>query len=85
MRNRAWLYFEALIQLMRITRGKLLSEDQIKERYAICVTCEHFNGKKCTLCGCNCTKKSGFFNKIAFPTERCPDDPPRWVEIELPQ
>jgi hypothetical protein len=81
--HRLLSYFSALLHLWHKTKGKLCTVKQMEERFAICSTCEHFQKKRCQLCGCGCTDRKSFFNKLAFPTERCPDDPPRWLETEL--
>lgn len=80
---RAATYFDALWKLYTKARGKLLSKEQINERLVICLECEFFNGARCNLCGCCAGSTESHFNKLAFPTERCPADPPKWVEIDI--
>lgn len=43
-----------------------ISKEEQERRMAICVACEHFNGKTCDLCGCVARWKT----KLA--TESCP-------------
>lgn len=64
------------------TGERLLSLDQIEARLNICESCHHFTGLKCDLCGCCMGSKESHFNALAFPTKRCPDVPPKWVEVE---
>jgi hypothetical protein len=58
--------------------------DQIFETH--CRSCEHFKPLKhrpgrghCRLCGCRCKNKRKFMNKLAWRTEQCPADPPKWT------
>ena len=60
--------------------GKLLEPEQIEKRLKICVACPHFRETECAICGCKLNNKKKLMNKVAFPTERCPDKPPRWIE-----
>ena len=80
-------YFEAITRLYKegIRKGRLfLSEEKIKKRYEKCERCEFFTGLKCELCGCcGGNVKLKHFNKLAFPTERCPKNPPEWVEEDV--
>lgn len=46
-----------------------------------CSPCEHFEREfdgagSCRLCGCNLKKSGQYFNKIAWASEKCPDN--RW-------
>ena len=59
------------------------SEERIREIFhQICKPCPHFGGDHCKVCGCylreDLTKPK--FNKIAWATTHCPDDPPKWIE-----
>lgn len=59
------------------------TEEQINELLVICKSCDFFNSEAnaCSKCGCNINSQvSGLKNKLAMATERCPDNPPRWVE-----
>ena len=51
--------------------------DYATTRMDICRSCEHFNNivKTCKLCGCFMPAKTN------FKEQRCPDNPPRWTEI----
>lgn len=73
----------ALFRLARSGQG-LLSEDEIEERLWTCRQCPHFRGNKCRLCGCRTKGKRSLADKLAYPTESCPDDPPRWGPIDHP-
>lgn len=77
-------YAQSLWKLYRETKGELLPQEQIEKRLEICSTCNNFTGRGCVLCGCCVQNQQTHFNKLAFPTERCPKDPPEWVEVRLP-
>lgn len=55
-----------------------LSKEEIMERMRICKECEHFTGTRCTICGCCVKHQPEFFNKLCYPLEHCPNDPPKW-------
>lgn len=84
---RTQMYMDALWRLYTDNAYKdrtgrtLLSWEEIQKRFELCKACDKFNGKKCTLCGCCGGVTESHMNKLAFPTERCPKDPPEWVEI----
>ena len=50
------------------------SQTEIDRRFAICQTCQHFNGRHCTHTSCGCTVSSElkFLNKLAWADQRCP-------------
>lgn len=64
-----------------VATGKLLSEEQIAERMAICNTCEHLKNGMCDLCGCLCNRDKVFKNKLANPNVQCPHKPPKWGPV----
>lgn len=74
-------FMEAFLKLLWKNRGKTLELPQIEQRLAICKTCDKFSGARCTLCECCIDEVQSLFNKAAYPTERCPDDPPKWLEV----
>jgi hypothetical protein len=76
--SKALQYIRALSRLMVGMHGKLLSQEKIEERFAICTQCPEFTGKMCSLCGCCAQGRRSYLNKLAFPTEKCPADPPKW-------
>jgi len=57
------------------------TQEQINERYLICIKCEHFKIKKseCGICGCNVNKKKIFLNKLAWADQECPIN--KWNKI----
>lgn len=65
--------------------AKLVSQEEIDRRFAICKACPLFKRGKtedsgnCKLCSCalNSTR-SHISNKLARESEKCPDKPPRW-------
>ena len=50
----------------------------------VCSKCEHFDDDSCGICGCRLKREGTKWNKLSWATERCPDNPPRWMEA-LPQ
>jgi hypothetical protein len=55
------------------------SPERIAELFAICESCPMFNGNGCRLCGCRLKSKGAFLNKLAWSTESCPAEPPKWT------
>lgn len=57
------------------------TQEEIDARLKICAACPLFDGRICThkRCGCNVSREETFFNKLAWTTESCPDNPPRWT------
>jgi hypothetical protein len=51
--------------------------DEIKQLFARCKKCNHYTGESCDICGCF-INESRKWNKLAWATTVCPDDPPRW-------
>jgi hypothetical protein len=49
-----------------------------------CKPCPFFKANKkfeegeCGICGCRLSPTGEVLNKIAWKTEKCPDNPPRW-------
>lgn len=58
------------------------SREEIEAIAAICKGCSLFNGHVCTHQNCGCAideERSAWWSKIAWKSQRCPDDPPRWT------
>lgn len=58
------------------------SAEEIERIAAICKPCPLFNGDICThaKCGCNIdAKRAAWWNKLAWKSQQCPDNPPRWM------
>lgn len=86
---RFWSYLPALKKLYSAKNSyyekqgrRLLTFDKIEQRLEICKECDQFTGRSCKLCGCCTDLTESHFNKLAFPTEQCPADPPKWKEVE---
>lgn len=77
-----WTFLSTVLDLYVKTGGKLVSKEVLAERYEHCKTCEHFTGRGCKLCGCCASGRKTLFNKLAYPGETCPDNPPKWKSIE---
>jgi hypothetical protein len=59
-------------------------EEIFRIYHEVCKECEYFDNDKCGICGCRLKPKGHMLNKIAWATEKCPLDPPKWIaEIEL--
>lgn len=52
--------------------GKLCSEEQIEQRYAICQGCEHFVNSSCGKCGCPIVRNKRFISKLSWASSECP-------------
>lgn len=50
------------------------TQQQINDRYVICISCDKFNKAKseCSICGCLIGKKKRFLNKLAWADQECP-------------
>ena len=69
-------YLKSLLVFYVKHGGQKLSKEKVEERYKICEACEHFNGIRCSKCGCCVNTQETHFNKLIFPNEECPDG--RW-------
>ena len=62
------------------------TQEQIDARAAICRSCPLFDPQAeiCThkKCGCGINDQHGFFNKLSWADQQCPDDPPRWLRLD---
>ncbi len=59
----------------------LRKPEEIKSLYHDhCEPCEHREKNTCGICGCYVKPEGVFFNKLAWGSTVCPDDPPRWGE-----
>jgi len=48
------------------------TEKQVAERFAICQTCEHFDGKACRQCGCPVVRARQYVSKLSWADSECP-------------
>jgi hypothetical protein len=48
------------------------TDEQVAARFAICQTCEHFDGKACGKCGCPVVREKKFLSKLSWANESCP-------------
>ena len=50
------------------------TQQQINERYNICLECHRFDklNKECMECGCNINNRKIFMNKLAWADQKCP-------------
>lgn len=57
------------------------TQQQIDQRYSICIECEKFDktNNLCSICGCSINKKKQFLNKLAWADQKCPIN--KWLEI----
>ncbi len=57
----------------------LCSDDEIKDRLAICNQCEYYENDACNLCGCVIVREKNYKNKLAMRNASCPDN--RWGPV----
>ena len=48
------------------------TDEQIAERFEICVGCEHYDGSECRKCGCPVVRKRQWISKLSWAGESCP-------------
>jgi hypothetical protein len=48
------------------------TDEQVAARHAICATCEYFDGKACTKCGCAVSRERAYISKLSWAGESCP-------------
>lgn len=60
--------------------------EQIAKVYdEVCQPCFAFDNDSCGVCGCRLKRDTLLINKLAWATEKCPLDPPKWdrlIEVE---
>ena len=57
------------------------SQEQVDARFAVCQTCEHFDGKACRLCGCPVVREQAFVSKLSWANEKCPAG--KWGPVQV--
>lgn len=55
------------------------SDEEVARRFAICQTCEHYDGKACRHCGCVVVRERKFLSKLSWANEKCPVD--KWGPV----
>ena len=48
------------------------TDEQVAARFAICQTCEHYDGRACKKCGCPIVRERQFVSKLSWANESCP-------------
>ena len=48
------------------------SDEERERRFAICQSCEFYDGKACTKCGCPVVREKRFVSKLAWADSECP-------------
>jgi hypothetical protein len=48
------------------------TDEQVARRFAICQTCEQFDGTACRKCGCPVVRERQFVSKLSWANESCP-------------
>lgn len=58
------------------------TQQQINERYNICIGCERFDkvNQECMECGCNINNRKIFMNKLAWADQQCPLN--KWLKLK---
>lgn len=52
--------------------ARLAGDEEVAERFAICQTCEHYDGSACLKCGCPVVRERKFISKLSWANEKCP-------------
>jgi hypothetical protein len=52
--------------------SKTCSEQEIVNRYSICMSCDFFKNNTCDKCGCKVVRNSEFQNKLFWKDQSCP-------------
>lgn len=81
--QQGWNYTKAVARWIAAGRP-VRSNERVREIFeTLCQRCEHFDAGhgSCRLCGCRVRRDGpAFTNKLRMATERCPMNPPKWVE-----
>lgn len=48
------------------------TDQEVARRFAICETCDHFDGRACKKCGCPVVREKKFLSKLSWAGESCP-------------
>jgi hypothetical protein len=48
------------------------TDEEVAARFAICQSCEHFDGAACRKCGCPVVRQKQFLSKLSWAAESCP-------------
>lgn len=48
------------------------TESEVARRFAICQSCEHYDGSACSKCGCPVVRARRFVSKLSWANESCP-------------
>lgn len=48
------------------------SQEEVSRRFAICQSCEFYDGKACGKCGCPVVREKKFLSKLSWANESCP-------------
>jgi hypothetical protein len=60
-------YLEKIKQIYKAVIGGFVSDEIAEERYNICLKCDYFVSKKCSLCECHMPVK------VLFKNSECPN------------
>jgi hypothetical protein len=52
--------------------ARLAGDEEVAMRFAICQTCEHYDGNACLKCGCPVVREKKFISKLSWANEKCP-------------
>jgi hypothetical protein len=74
---RVWNFSKALVKHVA-DGGRKRTKKEVRQIVSICEACPFYDHARllCLRCGCNCSGKNEFLNKITWRSERCPDA--RW-------
>ena len=50
----------------------MASDEEVARRFAICQSCEHYDGKACSKCGCPVNREKAYLSKLSWAGQSCP-------------
>ena len=71
--------FAAAVSQHVAAGAPMASAEDVAARFAICQTCQFFDGKACTQCGCPVVRERQFLSKLSWADQACPVD--KWPAI----
>ena len=63
-----------------LSGAKLCTDEQIEQRYEVCIKCPYFMDNTCDKCGCPLYRNKKFISKLSWADQACPIG--RWGKEE---
>jgi hypothetical protein len=57
----------------------MCTDEEIKARHDICLSCEHLKDSACSLCGCPISRASAYVSKLSWADQQCPAG--KWGQV----